>query len=380
MDITNKECCGCGLCATVCPKACISMKLNDEGFYYPSIDESVCIKCSLCSKHCPLNNEDKNKPSLEYECFYAISADSDNVLKSSSGGIFSLLAKKTLSDNGVVVGAAFDYNFNVEMKIVDNLSKLNTLMQAKYVQATLPTELYKKIKTILSTNQKVLFTGTPCQIAALKSYLSPNTYDNLLCAELICHGVPSPGVWQSYLKYLTNQTNQPIKEIFFRDKKNGWHDFALTIKHESTELSESHKKSPYMQLFLKDIISRNSCSSCSFKGGKSGADLSLGDFWKLSKIAPKLDNNTGASMVIVHSEKGKDLIESCNFSVLKKFDNDCINISNRAFFSSIANNKLRKAYFSEFKSNNFNWFNPSKYITKPSSIQKIIQKIKNIFN
>ena len=368
MNICKGECSGCGLCVAICPVEAISFKPDKEGFLHPEVDSLCCTGCSLCQRLCPVNTAMKKTdvPELKQHCYYAIAADSNIVASASSGGVFPTLAKQVLSQNGAVVGAAFDKEFAVKLVLIEHEQELKKLLQAKYVQSEFPATLFKQILEVLKSGRRVLFSGTPCQIAALKSFLNGREYQNLLCTEVICNSVPSPGVWQSYLKYIVATIGDSVKSVSFRDKSNGWHKYASVLDCGSVKVVKSHKESPYMQLFLQKLISRKSCADCQFKCGKSGADISLGDFWKLHKIAPELNNSTGVSMVITHTAAGEEALQDVDFAAFVEFSMDAVKLSNPRFFQSLDVNPMRDKYFEKFAAMNQQWFEPDEFLNKHS--------------
>lgn len=195
--IDKKDCCGCAACVQRCPKQCIAMRIEDEGFYYPEVDSSLCIDCGICEKVCPVINQDS--ACLPIQCIAARGKQETIVKNSSSAGIFYLLAEKTIRNNGVVFGARFNNVWDVVHSWADTLEGIKPFMSSKYEQSQIG-DSYKQAETFLKEGREVLFSGAPCQISGLKHYLR-KTYGNLLCVDVICHGSPSPGVWREYLKY-----------------------------------------------------------------------------------------------------------------------------------------------------------------------------------
>ncbi|MBQ4107648.1 MAG: Coenzyme F420 hydrogenase/dehydrogenase, beta subunit C-terminal domain [Lentisphaeria bacterium] len=377
MKVAAGECCGCGLCVAVCPQKCILMLPDAEGFPVPQVDESCCVQCQRCRKLCPVNREPAEAAACtpaDPHCFYAISADAGMVAAASSGGIFPQLASRVLAGGGAVVGAAFDENWDVRITLIEDAALLVKLMQAKYVQAETPPELFRDAAQILKAGRQLLYTGTPCQIAAFRRFLGPGEWPGLLCAEVICHSVASPAVWRSYVRHTAGLAGSPVQAAAFRDKVSGWHQFSLTLDCGGRKYQQTHRESPYMRLFLRELISRKSCAACGFKQGSSGADMSLGDFWKLRKIAPAWNNDTGASMVIVHTEKGRAALAQCEFAAWQEFPMDVVKISNRAFYQSTPPHALRDDYFAAFAENGMQWFDPGRFFQKQSRFARLRER------
>lgn len=295
--MNNDTCCGCRLCEKSCPKQAIKINPKWFGFNYPDIDETKCIHCGLCNKICPANNIKQTNVINSFVGY------SDNRINSSSGGIFPKIAEYIISNNGIVFGAVFDKDFNVEITWTDN--DYTNMLSSKYVQSDVK-NTYEECKTFLEQNKLVLYTGTPCQIYGLKGYLKKD-YNNLITLDIFCHGTPSPKVWQHYLKSF----NKEIESINFRDKRESWEQFHLTIKFkDGTEFTENHNKNRYMNLFLQNKILRKSCFECKFRSN-SIADLSIGDAWG---IQTKLNDHKGLSNIIVHTEKGKSVLDKLNIN------------------------------------------------------------------
>ena len=289
IKIKNKSlCCGCHGCANICPQKCISMKSDDEGFLYPVIDENACTNCGLCEKVCHILNPTvcENQPKM-YACY---NTDEDVRHMSSSGGIFTLIAENVINKGGVVFGAAFDDTLAVKHIMVDNKEDLDKLRGSKYLQSTIG-NTYIRVKEILKTGQIVLFTGTPCQIDGLVSYLGKD-YDNLFTQDIICHGVPSPKVWQKYIDYHKSLQKSSIdtnSAPSFRSKEHGWSLFRLHINFENGEKYTSpFTKDLFMTAFLNNLCLRPSCYNCKSKGIKKKSDITLADFWGIDKSLPEM--------------------------------------------------------------------------------------------
>ncbi len=310
-NILEKNLCnGCSACALVCPKNCISMLSDDEGFLYPKIDKSLCINCGLCDKVCPVLTPQIIKQNKSNIKAYAVTNKlNDVVLKSSSGGVFNAIATYVIRNGGVVVGAGFDDNFFVKHKCVSDIKDLYELQGSKYVQSNIG-NTYKEIKKLLDDGILVYFSGTPCQVGGLVSFVGKK-YNNLITQDLICHGVPSPLVWKKYLEYIKSKHKAKIKSIFFRDKTKGWKTFSMKITFEDGAVyRQTLKKNPYLRAFLKNLCLRPSCYDCSFKRLERVADITLADFWGVEKILPEYSVSDGVSLVLIHTEKGKELFEN----------------------------------------------------------------------
>lgn len=310
----NLKCSGCTACFAICPKDAITMQADSEGFKYPVIDKNKCIDCGLCCKVCPLKNMYGNFG--EDKTSFACSAKDENFAKqSSSGGVFAILANMYIQEQAAIYGAAFDYNWNVCHIRVDKKDELKRLYTSKYVQSDMG-NTFRQVKSDLDNGKKVLFAGTPCQVAGLKTYLQKD-YLNLLTVDFICHGVPSPLVWQRYIDELEQNLNSKITEISFRDKKDGWKNFNFKlITDNGNVFYEKHGDNIYIKGFLKDLYLRPSCYDCKFKTLKRESDITLADFWGIEKIIPDMNIDKGVSLCWPSSKKGKRALAD----VLKQTD------------------------------------------------------------
>ncbi len=308
---TNKEtCCGCMSCVQACPKQCISLKRDVDGFDYPIVEESNCVNCNLCKNVCPVASV---LPSVSEKKCYAIKHRNKQIQhKSSSGGMFSALCEFVMKKNGVVIAAKFDRNWNVIHCATESKEEIEKFLGSKYVQSKIG-DTYKDAEYYLKKGKTVLFVGTPCQIGGLNLFLRKH-YDNLITSDFICHGVPSPGVWQKYLSeeiYMSGQ-NSRIKDIKFRDKSNGWKNYRFVIDLEKNDrqlsLSSSRYVNPFMKGFLNDLFLRPSCHNCKYKENNSGSDFTMGDFWQVRSRYPKFYDKEGVSLLIARSQKALDIL------------------------------------------------------------------------
>lgn len=339
INIQRKEdCVGCNACVQRCPTSCISMKEDEQGFLYPIVDTNRCINCHLCEKVCPVINQSEARKPLKV--FAAKNNNKEVKRLSSSGGVFFALAETIIKESGVVFGAKFNDNWDVVHDFAERLEDVRAFQGSKYVQSRIG-DSFAKAEQLLKTGRKVLFTGTPCQIAGLKRFLLKN-YDNLITADVVCHGVPSPLVWRDYLHYITHPQNGSdgkkdlkstediklceVSRISFRDKRIGWSKYGFSVytnnqicihhtdshslknKPEERELLfETLDKNLFMQGFLKNLYLRPSCYECPAKCGKSGSDISLGDFWGIKNTQPQDYDSTGVSLFLAYTHTGLEI-------------------------------------------------------------------------
>jgi coenzyme F420-reducing hydrogenase beta subunit len=374
-EIINKnKCCGCHACFNICPKKAISMVEDEKGFKQPVIDKDKCINCGLCQKVCPIINSEEDKKKIY--SYAAFNKNEDERLNSSSGGIFILLAKEILKRKGVVFGAAFDKDFNVKHTYVDNEKDIKELMGSKYVQSTIG-DVYKKVKELLEKDTYVLFSGTPCQIEGLRSFLKQD-YDKLYTQDIICHGVPSPKVWNKYLEYQKEISNENIKKVSFRNKDRGWSQFQMKISFDKQTYSKIHPQDIFMQSFLKNTCLRNSCYNCSFKKKYRISDVTLGDYWGIKKVHPEFDDDNGVSILIINSSKGKELFNLVKKDlVYKETDLDKIIEFNPSMIKSVTKDYNREQFFDNLDKMDFDKL-VKKYTYKTPMYKRAITKFKNI--
>lgn len=355
IDISSKEeCSGCHACTNACPKNCIRMTSDIEEFWYPQVDKDQCIDCGLCENVCPIIHKWEPDDTRSTKAMAAINLNEEIRLKSSSGGVFTLIADEVLSQGGVVFGAAFTDDFkSVQHICIGNSAGLEKLRGSKYVQSKIG-DTYKKAKEYLDGGRKVLFTGTPCQIGGLYSYLR-KSYDNLYTQDIICHGVPSPMVWEKYLEEREHKSASKTQRMFFRHKKYGWKTYAVLFEFtNNTAYVRKFQEDSFMKAFLSDSCLRPSCYNCSFKGIQRQADITLADFWGIQNVLPEMDDDKGTSLVLTHSEKGLKLMESIRSSIrIESVTKDVVEKYNPAAIGSVSANKKRTAFLREIKDNNF---------------------------
>lgn len=343
--VETQNCTGCYSCSSICPEHCIAMQSDSEGFWYPTADRDTCVECGLCEKVCPMQRkaEVKNDPQA-YACR---NKDESVRLLSSSGGLFTLIAGQIISNRGVVFGASFGHDFTVSHSYAETMEELEGLRGSKYVQSKIG-DTYKQIKGFLSQGQLVLFSGTPCQIGGLKAYLQ-NDYEKLFCVDIICHGVPSPEVWQKYVAYREKRAKSPTRRISFRRKDEGWKRYSVSFSFENnTEYLQTLDKDLYMQAFLRDICLRPSCYACNFKTLHRQSDITLADFWGIQHILPEMDDDKGTSLLLLNSNSGKKMFEGIKNQIAYQevVMSHAIAYNQPAIKSALQNPK-RKTFFKE---------------------------------
>lgn len=332
-------CCGCAACVQRCPKQCIAMEADGEGFLYPLVDTGKCINCGLCEKVCPMLNPGEERVPLH--TYAARCTDEDIRRESSSGGVFSVLAGEVLADGGVVFGARFDNEWGVVHDFCTTPEGLAAFRGSKYVQSNVG-DNYIKAEVFLKEGRRVLFSGTPCQIAGLKRFLR-REYDNLLAVEVACHGVPSPLVWRRYLEEQEHSLCN-IAHIAFRDKSAGWKNFSFMLSWSNGGLCERFYDNDYMKAFLSNFSLRPSCYNCKAKAHSSGADILLADLWGAPHLIGADDDDKGMSLVAVDKEailpSGKLWLKEIEYSEAVKY--------NSAIVKSVPLNEKRDEFFVKF--------------------------------
>lgn len=347
----NKDnCCGCGVCSNACPKGCITMKADTEGFLYPQIDTSECINCGKCKKVCPFLGE--KKESVIQATYAAISDNNTDRQKSSSGGVFALFARTIIRDSGVVVGTRLSRDCRTaEVIAIEDVHELEMLMGSKYVQSSAG-NVYQVVKGYLEVNRKVLFTGTPCQVTGLKKFLGKD-YENLFCVEIICHGVPSPKLWEKYVEHMETRYKAHMTRVNFRCKDKSWREFGINEEYGNKAYFALKEDDPYMQMFLKNYSLRESCYSCKIKG-YSVADITVGDFWGIEDCLPNMNDGKGTSLILVKSEKGNALLEQIRgMCRLKECDYSKAIRKNSAEVHSVPKPQLRDPFFADMNQMSF---------------------------
>ena len=373
VNITDRhDCCGCSACVQKCPKQCIFLEEDEEGFLYPKVNMSVCVDCGLCEKVCPWSN--RAEPITPKEVLAVKNRNEKDRMSSSSGGVFVALAAKTIEKGGVVFGAVFDEIWEVRHTYAETMEGVRPMMGSKYVQSRIGYS-FRDTEHFLKEGREVLFTGTPCQVAGLHRFLRKE-YPNLLSVDFLCHGVPSPGVWRRYLDEtfggsarratagkntvlsLSLKSVPVITGIEFRDKQPfGWKKFSFVVRgsapkggQNSVLLSDIHRDNLYMRGFLSDIYLRPSCYRCKCKSGVSHSDLTIADYWGIQMVMPDFDDDKGVGLVLINTDKGKDVFSTLDMDIRKSALEDAKRFNN-GFKSEICIPHKRAIFFERVKSN-----------------------------
>ncbi len=379
-----KKCTGCSACYNSCGVGAIKMESDENGFLYPKVDESKCVKCLKCQRACPVDNksEVKNNP-LYYICK---NKDEDIRKKSSSGGIFTILAQYVVESGGVVYGAGFDNEWKVVHTRADSAETLQCLRGSKYVQSEIGST-FSDVKKDLDNGKKVLFSGTPCQIGGLVGFLGKREYENLITVDLICHGVPSPKVWKKYLDELNHKYSATPVEVNFRYKDNhptkpGFSNY-MYVEYENSCYKKNRNDDVYWGVFLSDLPLRDSCFDCSFKGKHRQSDFTLADFLgidRLENIDKDFTDNKGISLVIVNSEKAQKIFDIVSDKmILRETDFEKSIIKNQMMISSAIAPFGRNGFFKNLEKYNIEQLYKKYYVNgEKFGYGKVIRKLKTM--
>lgn len=369
----KKDCNGCGTCALRCPKGAITMKEDEEGFFYPVIDEKKCINCGLCKKICPnITKEYVNKE----DTYIAVNKNKKEKKNSSSGGMFYPIAKYIIEHNGVVFGVILDDNLIAHHEYYENIEDIKKFQGSKYVRSDIRNS-YIQVEKFLKENRYVLFTGTPCQCNGLKGYLMKD-YEKLITCEIVCHANPSPKIFKAYLENIEIKFGKKVKNIYFRSKENGWRCQIPIIEFEDDTKIEENS---YFKAFVNELINRPSCYDCRFCTPLRYSDFSIADFWGIEKLNSEIeDDDTGISLLNVNTDKARNILSEIKSNL------DLISVNTEQAFGynhhkNVPMHKNRKRFFAGIEDKSINETNIIKYMNKYTRrpvYKKVLGKLKKI--
>ena len=370
----REACTGCGACVSLCRWGAISMQPDDEGFLYPVVDGALCRSCDLCEKRCPAGHA---LPAREQRSFGAQHTDEGIRRASSSGGAFTALARQTLARGGVVFGAVFGEGMRVEHVGALSEEELAPMRGSKYVQSD-SAEAIGHAVALLQRGVPVLFSGTPCQVSGLLSRVPDEHREQLLTVDFVCHGVPSPGVFASYLQALQAQRGSQVTAYTFRDKRRGWKDFSAVASFEDgSEHAGTQRDEPFLYGFLQNLYLRPSCTRCdALRGACHAADITLADLWGAQEVCPQRDDDTGLSLVLVNSPRGQQALEACA-QELRLFPVDASGLTrhNPSLQRPVAAHRHRGRFFKAFQTRGFDADHVMRLLAPPSRAQRLAARI-----
>lgn len=349
----KQNCSGCGACAQSCALGAIKMKKDEEGFLYPLTDSDKCVRCGRCVSVCPFSSENKNEQAQEF--FAAKSKEKSVVSGSSSGGAFFEISKAFCSENYALFGAEMTDDLKVCHRFATDFSEISKFQKSKYVQSNTG-DSFKKAKEFLDGGTKVLFSGTPCQIAGFKNFLGKD-YDNLITVDIVCHGVPPQELFDKYLDELSEKLGEKIISFTFRNKKNfnkkNTNQKTVLIKTESgREIVREVLQCEYLAAFHEAMFYRPSCGECPFAELRRTGDITLGDFWGADKFFGGFDDGKGVSLVIANTDRGKSLLEKTDMDFIVS-DAETASANNAQLKRPAAPNKNRNKFFELIKTHGF---------------------------
>jgi coenzyme F420-reducing hydrogenase beta subunit len=383
---TKKDCCGCYACYQACPKQAIKMVSDKEGFVYPKVDLINCIDCGICEQVCPIINKGENNKPLN---IYAAINNNEKVrLNSSSGGIFTLIAQHVIMQGGVVFGAKLNSKLEVIHDIANCEEDLAGFRGSKYVQSNLQ-DIYLKVVKYLKNGTTVLFSGTPCQISALKLYLKKD-YKNLITVDFICHGVPSPKIFKLYLGALQQKQKDTLIKVDFRNKIKGWRTFSIAYHFQKTSKHKKRythiiprTKDLYFLGFINHLFLRPSCHFCPTKKSTSGSDIKLGDFWAIRSVNKDFDDNKGVSILMINTPKGQTIFSQIAGKTTN-FETSIIDgTSDPSYQSSVLPHAKRDVFFNEINKEPEKILNILEHYTRIrlfEKLEKLVDRIQHILS
>lgn len=350
----KKDCCGCMACVPACPVNCIAVTVDEEGFEYPVRDAARCTDCGKCTAVCPVMNKPAPTPTEGSPAAYAAwSRDENTRRESSSGGVFPELAKQFLREGGVVFGAAFRDDFHaVHHVAIEDVAQLPRLQGSKYVQSS-TVGVFPQVKELLDAGRTVFFSGTPCQVAGLYNFIGADI-EGLTTCDLVCHGVPSPGVFEKYMEEQEQKYGAKTIAYLFRDKRAGWNFKEVRQIFENGKTRQSIDwEDPFSSGFLNAVLLRPICYRCPFYPLPRIADITLADYWGVATKYPQYDDDKGTSLVLIHTKKGRENLHAGNALIIHQTDIAHGIAHNAHLNHPAAAPACRKDFFAAFRDGSF---------------------------
>ena len=377
LEIKEKqECCGCTACVAACPKECIVMKEDQEGFLYPNIDKDKCIRCGICEKVCPILNETPEVPTEQIA--YIVQNKNEKVLQeSTAGGAFTSIAKYALKNNGVVFGVELDSKLVAHHIYIESEKELFRFRNSKYVQSSVG-EAFRQVRSFLDQGRTVCFSGTPCQVEGLKSYLGKD-YEKLITVDVVCRAVPSPLIFRKYVEYQEKRLSDTIKYVRFRDKYYGYKYSTMNVITDKNKGNYHHgiESDPWLRAFFSNICDRPSCYHCHFRKRYRQSDFTIWDCFHVGRFSRELDNDKGATRVLVHSERGRKIFDAVKseFNYIQMTP-AAIVAGTKEMGSSIEPNERRQIFFDDAQRMNgdelFRKYFPETFRTKAEYFVRLL--------
>lgn len=370
----KNECCGCTACMNICPQKAIRMEKDEEGFLYPVVDQEKCIECGLCKKVCAFQKGYNVEGSLKKVEVYATKNKSDEIrMHSSSGGMFYTISKYVLSKGGLVYGVIFDNNFHAVHIRTDSIDGIKKMMGSKYSQSELG-NIYNDVKKDLKDGKLVLFTGTPCQVGGLNKFLQNIDKTKLILVDIVCHGTPSPKLFQDYISFIEKTKKKKVKEYYHRSKKLGWEHNEEVIYDDGKDDYTSRLSQTWKRIFYTDLCLRPSCYSCKYTNITRPGDITIADFWGLEQFDNEFVDKKGVSLTLINTTKGQN--------IFNEISNDLISRKRKMAEAILKNPQLRELrkinmnkrneFWNDYKNKGF------KYIANKYGGYNNIGKLKNL--
>lgn len=374
---TKEECCGCTACQSICPVDAIKMVKDEEGFLYPEISELLCIDCMRCKNVCSFQNGYDTSENFDVPLVFAAKNKDEKIrLESSSGGASSAIEDSIFDSGGAVFGAGLNENLELVHSLAETHTEAKKFRGSKYVQSDLK-NTFVTIKELLTQGRSVLFTGTPCQTSGLKSYIGNQNRENLLLCDLVCHGTPSPLLWNEHIKSLGKRKKSKVTSYAFRHKIFGWHTHTEMVSFENGEsdcksaFSQKHK-----ELFYANLILRPACHSCPYTNVRRPSDITLADFWGIENSLSSFDDNKGVSLILVNTNKGKIAFDRAATKI------ECINSDLQSCMQGqmkkpAPRSKYREQFWKEYFEHGYAYV-ARKYVLKFHSLKRVKRKMQAV--